>query len=38
MFVAACKLSLVVKSGGYHLVIICRLLTAVTSLVMACGL
>ena len=32
VFVATCGLSLVVASGGYSLVSVCRLLTAVASL------
>lgn len=33
MFVAACRLSLVSKNGGYLLFVVCRLLIAMASLV-----
>ena len=32
VFIAACGLSLVVKSGDYSLVVVCRLFTVVASL------
>lgn len=33
MFVATCRLSLVLKNGGYLLFVVCRLLIAMASLV-----